>query len=163
MRPQLVSFDGRRWVDGSEEAGELFRVPGVGRSAAYADYDRDGDTDVQLVRQNAKAVLLKNVSAVTPKLRFRLIGRKAARTAFGTRLTLFPDSPDRTSDVLFCGESFASAHETAVEFTLGDPTVPVPVLVQWPSGVRQHFQVPAGATRVTVIEERAPMIAVPRS
>ena len=51
------------YKDISETAGDYFRAAFVGRAAATADYDNDGDTDIVVMNSNQRAVLLRNDSA----------------------------------------------------------------------------------------------------
>lgn len=58
---QLLENDGSgRFTDVSSGAGAWFREAHVGRAAAFADYDNDGDVDVVVVNTEWRAVLLRN-------------------------------------------------------------------------------------------------------
>ena len=48
------------YTDVSETAGDYFTKVLVGRAAATADYDNDGDTDIVIMNSNQRAVLLRN-------------------------------------------------------------------------------------------------------
>lgn len=62
MRHQLFWNRGAR--DGFHEVGavtgEAFTTPSVGRGAAHADYDEDGDLDLVIVNHSGPAALLRN-------------------------------------------------------------------------------------------------------
>ena len=85
MRAQLFSFDGRRWHDQSESAGDHFDKLLVGRGVASCDLDADGDTDLCVVHQNAAVALLENRSQQGNWLQLRPIGVSSDRRGIGTR------------------------------------------------------------------------------
>lgn len=57
----LLRNDGNgKFVDVADASGDYFRQKYVGRGAAFADYDNDGDVDVLVMNLNGPAKLLRN-------------------------------------------------------------------------------------------------------
>ncbi len=77
------SPDGCFAIVPDEKVGDLAR-PIVGRGAAYADIDHDGDLDVVLTQAEGPPLLLRNDQASDDHwLRVRLVGTQSNRDAFG--------------------------------------------------------------------------------
>ena len=73
----------------SDKAGDLLRNRLVGRGAAYADIDGDGDLDVVLTQSRGAPVLLRNdLAAEHHWLRVRLSAAGPNTAGIGARLTL---------------------------------------------------------------------------
>jgi hypothetical protein len=61
MRPQLLANDGLgRFTDVSDQAGSYFDRPCLGRGAAGADFDNDGDLDLAVSHLDRRVALLRN-------------------------------------------------------------------------------------------------------
>jgi len=84
------------WNGGEEEgfyevgevSGEFFNRKLVGRGAALADYDNDGDLDIAFVNNQGPAVLLRNENPTGHWLKVRLIGLGSNRFALGARVQI---------------------------------------------------------------------------
>ena len=67
QRAQLFRNNGDgTYRDVSETAGTYFSEARVGRAAASADYDNDGDVDIIVMNSNQRPVLLRNETRKTP-------------------------------------------------------------------------------------------------
>ena len=143
--PNLFLNGGPGFRDVASEAGESFATPKVGRGAAYADYDRDGDLDVLITTNNGPAYLYRNdVSGGHQSIRLRLIGTKSNRDAIGAtvRISYGGQSGSR---IVKSGGSYLSQSELPLTFGLGNHDKVDKVTIQWPSGrTEEHSDLRAG-------------------
>jgi hypothetical protein len=80
---------GARFSDVSAGSGGYFTEPHVGRGAAAADFDRDGDVDVAVNHLNGPAALLRNdTKPAGAWLQFELIGTSSNRSGVGAVVTV---------------------------------------------------------------------------
>ena len=122
---------------GSDTGNALF-APIVGRGAAYADIDGDGDLDLALTRTGGRAILLRND---TPRsgnwLRLWLAGSSDNRDAIGAEVTLTADNGMQKRRVTPV-RGYLSQVEMPLTFGLGEATQ-VSVEIRWPEGTTQRF------------------------
>ncbi len=139
--PLLFRNDGRgRFELSLAEAGRDFAEPLVGRGAAYADYDADGDLDVLVTTNDGPAKLLRNDGGnANNYLRVRLRGVKANRSGLGTQLTLVSGS-GRQVQVVRGGSSYCSQSEIVATFGLGRDSEVKSLEARWPSGTVDLFE-----------------------
>ncbi len=124
------------FYDLSSVAGPYFRTAQVGRGAAFADYDRDGDVDVFVVNNGGPAVLLRNGGGTDHHwLAVQLEGRRSNRDAVGSRIRLVAGA---TIQVRQAGSqsSYLSQNSPIVHFGLGHLTAVDTLTIDWPSGAR---------------------------
>ena len=134
--------------DASRAAGGAFARPAMGRGAAYADFDGDGDLDIVLTALNGPARLLRNEGGNRNNwLRVRLTGVDSNRRGIGAvvRVTSASGSQRR---MVRSGSSYASQSELPLTFGLGPDAVAEAVEVAWPSGATQRFADIAANQRV---------------
>jgi hypothetical protein len=119
---------------GADVAGpDLFR-PIVGRGAAYADIDGDGDLDVLLTANGGPARLFRNdANGRNHWLRLRLKGTASNRDAIGARVTLRAGGLAQHRQ-LFPARSYLSSVELPLTFGLGTAAAAESVTIVWPSG-----------------------------
>lgn len=133
-------------------AGAAFGRPAMGRGAAYADFDGDGDLDLVLTALNGPARLLRNDGGDRNRwLRVRLRGVRSNRRGIGAVVRIAGASGVQRRMVR-SGSSYASQSELPLTFGLGrDPGVET-LEVRWPSGVTQRFAGVAANQRIVVDE-----------
>ena len=147
---------GGRFDEATAGAGEALGRPIVGRGAAYADIDGDGDLDVAISTNNGPALLLRNDGgSVSSWIRVLLVGHRSNRDALGALVRLKADGLEQVREVR-SASSYASQSERVLTFGLGPAGEgahsPVDIEVTWPTGKRQTFQALA-PRRLHVLEE----------
>ena len=154
---QLFLNDGDgRFAQAAPAAGDAFEQTLVGRGAAYADYDRDGDLDVLLTENGGPARLWRN--NLNPKarydvhfLRIRLEGRQSNRDALGARVVAVVGGRRQERRVR-TGGSYLSQSEKTITFGLGPATVIDTLRIYWPAGGEDIFQQVAVDQEVRLVE-----------
>ncbi len=145
--PHLFRNEGRgTFRDIAAKIGAGFAAPKVGRGAACADFDRDGDVDLLITTNQGPALLYRNdVTNGNRSIRLRLIGTKSNRDGIGAVVRL--TTPDGTqSRMVKSGSSYLSQSDLPVVFGLGKRDRADRIIVEWPSGrTEDHKNVGAGA------------------
>jgi hypothetical protein len=111
--------------------------PLVGRGAAYADIDADGDLDLLITQNGRSARLLRNDQQLGHHwLRVRLVGRPANRDAIGAWIELDAGGQTQRRQVM-PSRSFLSQVELPVTFGLGAVDQIDRLEIRWPDGSTQ--------------------------
>jgi hypothetical protein len=134
------------------DPGDLSQ-PMVGRGAAYADIDNDGDLDLVISQNGRAARLFRNDQDLGHHwLRLQLIGKAPNRDAIGARIALRANGISQYRR-LMPSRSFISQVALAPTFGLGDATRVDAIDITWPDGSQQTVQ-PEGVDReLTVVQE----------
>lgn len=115
----------------------------VGRGAAYADIDNDGDLDLLLTTSNGPARLLRNDNGnQNDMLRIKTVGTRSNRDGIGAKVVLTTSTGQRMSEMVKSGSSYLSQSELPLTFGLGrpDPGKLIKVEISWPSGHKDTIQ-----------------------
>ena len=131
-----------------ERVGDL-ADPVVGRGAAYADIDNDGDLDVAITQVGQGAVLLRNDQASGHNwVRVTLASQSPNRHALGAVVTAVVEN-HRQVRAVNPARSYLSQVELPLTFGLGDAPRLDELTVEWPSGGEETWaDLPSGRSYV---------------
>lgn len=120
-----------------EQVGKEFFEPTVGRGAAYADFDGDGDLDIVMTAIGRPARLLRNdLPQGSDWLRLTLVGSKSNRDAIGARATVIAGGVTQSQTVMPT-RGYLSQSEKTLTFGFGKAergSEIEKVEIVWPSG-----------------------------
>ncbi len=140
------------FYDVSAAGGEYFHNPYVGRGAAFADYDNDGDLDIVVVNHGGPAVLLRNDGGNRARwLKVKLEGRRSNRTALGAKIRVVAAHTTQIREV-GAQASYLSQNDLTEHFGLGTTPEVDSLVVTWPSGLRQVWTGLASNQTVRLVE-----------
>ena len=126
----------------------------VGRGAAYADFDGDGDLDLVFTQIAGAPLLLRNDQATGHHwLRVRLEGEGANRDAVGAWVELKAGGVVQRRQVMPI-RSYLSQVEPTVTFGIGAAQAVEALEVTWPDGAKQTISVP-GIDRLLTVKREA--------
>ena len=138
--------------DISGTAGDYFTKALVGRAAATADYDNDGDTDIVIMNSNQRAVLLRNDGGNTQNwIGIKLVGSRSNRDAIGAKVTVVAGERKRLKGVK-SGSSYASGSDTRLLFGLGENQRVERITIVWKGGTTQELKDVSINQYLTIIE-----------
>ena len=137
--------------------GAALNRPIVGRGAAYADFDRDGDLDLLLSTNDGPAYLYRNDGGNRNHwLTIRLVGAKSNRDGIGGLIRV-KGSSFTQSETVHSGSSYCSQSDLAATFGLGNDTS-ASIEIEWPSGIKQSIG-KVDANQFLTIDESRGVIA----
>jgi enediyne biosynthesis protein E4 len=132
---------------------DLFQ-PVVGRGAAFADIDGDGDLDVVLMQIGSQPLLLRNDQNLHHHwIRLKLIGTKSNRDAIGAWIKMRLSGQTLWRQVMPT-HSYLSQSELPVTIGLGKNDKAASVEINWPGGTRQRVDNVLVDKLMTVTEPR---------
>jgi len=154
MRSQLFWNQGRRegFFDVTPVAGPILSREIVGRGAAFADYDNDGDEDVFIVSHGGPGLLLRNDGGNRNHwLQVELRGTKSNHDGIGAIVRVVSGGVAQTRQA-GAQSSYLSQNSLIETFGLGDVTRADTVEVVWPRGARSSRYAVSSNQRVLITE-----------
>jgi len=141
--PQRMQLFWRRGAEGffdvTDIAGETFQQPLVGRGAAAADYDGDGNIDMAVAANGGGFRLLRNGGSAENRWVAIMLDQPGAnRFALGARLQLRAAGAQQTH-VVGSSPSYLSHNDLTVHFGLGEAEGVDAITVRWPDGVEETW------------------------
>ena len=120
------------FYDASKVSGPYFDSVHVGRGAAFADYDNDGDLDVVVVHHGGAVALLRNDGGN----RNHWLNVKVDERATGAMIRVVVDTMVMIREI-GAQASYLSQNDPTEHFGLGERRQVDSVVVAWPDGKRQ--------------------------
>jgi hypothetical protein len=134
-------------AEGTALAGRI-----IGRGAAYADYDGDGDLDILLTTNQGPAYLLRND---TPRrshfVRLKTRGTRSNRDGIGAKVRVYTRN-GVLQKMVRTGSSYLSQSELTLTFGLGSSPAIDKIQIIWPSGIVDELTGVTADTTVLVHE-----------
>jgi enediyne biosynthesis protein E4 len=153
---QLLLGDGAGGLRELECATAPLR-PAVGRGAATADFDNDGDLDIAVVNSDDRPFLLENLQESASFLSVELAGRPPNTQAVGARVALLTEGGPAQVRWVQAGDSYLSSSDRRLLFAWPAARGPARLDVRWPSGARSRLVLePARSGRFVRLVEGAP-------
>ena len=136
----------------SPVSGPYFQTPYVGRGAAFADYDHDGDVDVFVVNHGGPGVLLRNDGGNRNHwLEVQLEGTKSNRQGMGAKVRVVATGATQVRQV-GVQSPYLSQNSLVELFGLGQRSMADTIDVTWPSGARDIVAGVAANQRIRIVE-----------
>ena len=153
QRDQLFKNSGDgTYTDISETAGSYFTEARVGRAAATADYDNDGDPDIVIMNSNQQAVLLRNDGGnANHWIGIQLVGTRSNRDGIGAKVTVAAGGVTQITEVK-SGSSYASGSDIRLLFGLGKVQQIEKITVVWQGGGTQALEDVSINQYLTIVE-----------
>jgi hypothetical protein len=129
-------------------------LPNVGRGAAFADIDGDGDLDVMLSQPRGRPMLLRNEQNLKNHwLRIKLVGNGTSvnRDAIGSLIEVTAEGVTQRR-LISPTKSYLSQVELPATFGLGSSTKVDEVKVTWTDGSVQSLR-DVGADRLLEVRQ----------
>jgi hypothetical protein len=143
---------GGHFRDVSAQSGPAFRTQHVGRGAAVADFDNDGDLDIVVTDSGGRPMLLRNDGGNRSHwIAVRARGRESNRFGIGCKVRVTSGGRTQLREINPYG-SYLSTSDVRLFFGLGSETAVSRLEIAWPSGKKQVIEnVPAN--QVLLLDE----------
>lgn len=152
QRDLLYENTGGRFRDVSTMGGHGLQIAKVGRGAAVADFDNDGDLDIAVSSCGLPAVLLRNDGGNRGRwIALRPQGRRSNRSGFGARVRLTTSQGTQVKEVTPVA-SYLSSNDPRLYFGLGSDDKVRRIEIRWPSG-REQVLTDVQANQILTVRE----------
>jgi len=151
----LNTRDGR-FADVSTGAG--FDLPEDGRAVVSTDWDHDGDQDFWVSHRSAPSLrfLENELGSKQPSLAVLLRGTRSNTDGIGARLELHGSEGAPLVRHVAAGDGFLGQSSAWTHFGLGTSGQPQLLVVRWPGGEREEFDLRAAWRTASEAQEGAP-------
>src|SRR5215510_7336629 len=152
----------KKFEEMTSKVGPAFARSMVGRGAAYADFDNDGDLDLLITTNNGPAYLFRNDGGNQNNfLRVKAVGTASNRDGIGAKVSVKLPSGAELRNMVRGGSSFCSQSELPLTFGLGKSDKVSRIEITWPNGKKDSVSdVPANQF-ITVQEGKGLISAQP--
>lgn len=137
MRPRLLRNRGEQFEDASDQAGEWFKRPILGRGLAVGDLDQDGRPDVVVNALDAPAAVLRNTSEAGNILAVDVVDG-SGQPAVGARVRVTAGGREHVA-LVAAGGSYLSYSPGRLYLGLGSAQAVDLIEVEWPGGEREFW------------------------
>jgi len=139
--PVLARWDGKsKFVDVARESGEFFDTKHVGRGAAFADFDNDGDLDILMFAINEPPHLLRNDGGNKQNwLKIVPVRKDTGMVAIGGTVTVKANGMTMVQPVIAVN-GYLTSSDPRPHFGLGKATKAESVEIVWPDGRKQVLE-----------------------
>ena len=154
----------KKFEEVTAKVGTALPKPIVGRGAAYADIDLDGDLDLAITANNGPVRLLRNDNGnQNDMLRIRTVGTRSNRDGIGAKVTVKKNDGTRLFAMVKSGSSYLSQSELPLTFGLGKPDAvrTVSIEIVWPSGQKDSISNVKPNQFITVQEGKGVVAVTP--
>lgn len=153
----LARWNGKgKFIDMALQSGDFFARKYVGRGAAFADFDNDGDLDILMNVVNDAPRLLRNEGG-TPNhwLKVVPVAGKPKSVALGAVVTVKAGQLMMTQTALGVN-GYLTSSDPRPHFGLGATRTAESVQIRWPDGAQQTMENVRADRILTVIQGESP-------
>ena len=140
-----------KFTDVARKSGAEFTSPKVGRGAAYADIDNDGDLDLLMTTNAGPALLYRNDNGNNHSIRVKLVGTTSNRDGIGAVVRI-TSANGKQWQMLRSGSSYLSQSELVLTFGLAQEKSVASLEISWPSGHTDKLSNVTGDQTITIEE-----------
>lgn len=136
----IARYDGKgRFIDMANDSGDFFAKKIVGRGAACADFDNDGDMDVLINVINEAPRLLRNGCKNQNWITVAPVRQKTGMAAIGGTVTVKAGSLNLIQPVVAVN-GYLTSSDPRVHFGLGKASQADRIEIVWPDGRKQWLE-----------------------